>query len=179
MFHAIFLAYMPTGEALKPERDPPGVLTYRTNREEGSALGGPSSSTKLSIPVAMTTHTTTNTQTVNELSSCCNGCCSSIHDYLSLVVDSRRVLSVAQCDISCQWYRDVDYDATRAAAALPHWLLPGLDCLTAGLPLQLMPCCLLLKLCKLLIQWLVAPPGATGPGNVGSTVARASEQGCM
>ena len=39
MFHAIFLAYMPTGEALKPERDPPGVLTGRTGKKEAPWVG--------------------------------------------------------------------------------------------------------------------------------------------
>jgi hypothetical protein len=41
MFHAIFLAYMPTGEALKPERDPPGVLTGRTGKKEAPWVGLP------------------------------------------------------------------------------------------------------------------------------------------
>ncbi len=34
MVHAIFLAYMPTGEALKPERDPPGVLKDEPGRRK-------------------------------------------------------------------------------------------------------------------------------------------------
>ncbi len=38
MFHAIFLA---TGEALKPERDPPGVLTGRTGKKEAPWVGLP------------------------------------------------------------------------------------------------------------------------------------------
>ncbi len=32
---------MPTGEALKPERDPPGVLTGRTGKKEAPWVGLP------------------------------------------------------------------------------------------------------------------------------------------
>ena len=44
---------MPTGEALKPERDPPGVLTGRTGKKEAPWVGLPRLP---SFPVIFITH---------------------------------------------------------------------------------------------------------------------------